>query len=289
VAYTDEAVAELAEQQQSLDALLLRRRQLIEMRTMERNCLRICRDARSQTDLQQHIAWLDERLSELDEELGNKIRRSPLWRVQDELVQSVPGVGPVTSAVLMPELPELGKLSRKQIAALAGVAPLCHDSGSLKGKRSCWGGRATVRQSVTRSRKRRHRRRDSPLWQFSSPILRGQQSHRRAVLAVRDTVPDQRTLQPREHFVPLHFTYHRRAFLHQQRLRSRRWARFAVTASVSCRCEPSALRRGPHNEPHTQVRWRRWLVCRWQHKQVSISTAALHILIVFDNCRYPST
>ena len=125
------------EQQQALDALLLRRRQPIEMRTMERNRLSICRDARSQTDLQQHIAWLDERLSELDDELGNQIRRSPLWRVQDELVQSVPGVGPVTSAVLVAELPELGKLSRKQIAALAGVAPLCHDSGTLKGKCSC--------------------------------------------------------------------------------------------------------------------------------------------------------
>ena len=133
------------EQQQALDALLLRRRQLIEMRTMERNRLSICRDARSQTDLQQHIAWLDERLSELDDELGNQIRRSPLWRVQDELVQSVPGVGPVTSAALVAELPELGKLSRKQIAALAGVAPLCHDSGTLKGKRSCWGGHGALR------------------------------------------------------------------------------------------------------------------------------------------------
>ena len=133
------------EQQQALDALLLRRRQLIEMRTMERNRLSICRDARSRADIQQHIAWMEARLSELDDELGNEIRRSPLWRVQDELVQSVPGVGPVTSAVLVAELPELGKLTRKQIAALAGVAPLCHDSGTLKGKRSCWGGRATVR------------------------------------------------------------------------------------------------------------------------------------------------
>ena len=65
---------------------------------------------------------------------GNQIRRSPLWRVQDELVQSVPGVGPVTSAVLVAELPEFGTLTRKQIAALAGVAPLCHDSGTPKGK-----------------------------------------------------------------------------------------------------------------------------------------------------------
>ena len=144
-------------------------------------------------------------------------------------------------------------------------------------------------QSVTRSRKQMHRQRDSPLWQFSSPIVCGQQRHRRAILAVRDTAPDQRTLQPHEHFVPLYCTYRPRAFLHQQCLRSRRWARFAVTASVSCRCEPSALRRGPHNEPHTQVRWRRWPVCRWPHKQVSISTAALHIFIVFDNCRQPST
>ena len=78
------------EQQQALDALLLRRQQHIEMRTMERNRLSICQDARSRADIQQHIAWLDARLSELDDELGNQIRRSPLWRVQDELVRACP-------------------------------------------------------------------------------------------------------------------------------------------------------------------------------------------------------
>ena len=93
------------------------------MRTMERNRLSICRDARSRADIQQHIAWLDARAQRARRRAGNQIRRSPLWRVQDELVQSVPGVGPVTSAVLVAELPELGTLTRKQIAALAGVAP----------------------------------------------------------------------------------------------------------------------------------------------------------------------
>lgn len=132
-------------QQQALDALLLRRRHLIEMRTMERNRLGICRDQLSRGSIENHVQWLQQEVATLDKDIHDAIKQSPLWRVQDELVQSVPGVGPVTSAILIAELPELGKLTRKQVASLAGLAPLCHDSGTLKGKRSCWGGRSTVR------------------------------------------------------------------------------------------------------------------------------------------------
>ena len=129
---------------QSLAALVTRRRQLVEMLTAERNRLgsapRVLR-----AEIQAHITWLKRRLGRLDADLHQAIRTSPAWRVQDDLLQSVPGVGPVLAVTLLASLPELGTLNRKAIAALVGVAPLNRDSGTRQGRRMVWGGRAAVR------------------------------------------------------------------------------------------------------------------------------------------------
>jgi transposase len=95
-----------------------------------------------------HIRWLRQQLADLDRDLGATIRESPIWRQKDDLLQSASGVGRVLSATLLAELPELGALNRKQIAALVGVAPLNRDSGTFRGKRSTWGGRAQVRRPL---------------------------------------------------------------------------------------------------------------------------------------------
>jgi len=133
------------EQAQALGALVTRRRQLIEMLTAEKN-----RRARApkvlHRSIDEHIRWLEKRLSGLDAELAELIRDTPLWRERDELLRSVPGVGKVLSSTLLAQLPELGMLNRKQIAALAGLAPFNRDSGKLRGSRCIWGGRAQVRR-----------------------------------------------------------------------------------------------------------------------------------------------
>lgn len=129
---------------EALEALLTRRRQLVEMLTAERNRLLIAR-APVRRDLQQHIRFLERRLREADDDLHTAVKASPAWRVKDDLLQSVPGVGPVVSLTLLAQLPELGRLSHKEIAALVGVAPLNRDSGTLRGKRLVYGGRAPVR------------------------------------------------------------------------------------------------------------------------------------------------
>jgi transposase len=133
---------------QALDALLTRRRQLLEMLGAERNRLGQVFGAgkRSVTkSLTTHIAFLERELGRADTELEAAIRRSPIWRAQDELLRRVPGVGPVLSRTLLADLPELGRLSRREIAKLVGVAPLSRDSGTLRGRRFVQGGRAAVR------------------------------------------------------------------------------------------------------------------------------------------------
>jgi transposase len=131
-------------QTQALRALLGRRQQLIVMRTAEQNRLAgTC--GRIQTDIEAHITWLNERLATLDDDLETLLRASPLWREHDDLLQSTPGIGPVCARTFLLELPELGTLTRQQIAALVGVAPLNGDSGTLRGRRMIWGGRAHVR------------------------------------------------------------------------------------------------------------------------------------------------
>jgi transposase len=92
-----------------------------------------------------HIVWLERELEHTNTDLAEAIRQSPVWREKDELLQSVPGVGPVLTSTLLANLPELGTLTHKQIAALVGVAPLNRDSGTLRGRRTVWGGRAQVR------------------------------------------------------------------------------------------------------------------------------------------------
>jgi transposase len=132
---------------QALEGLLTRRRQVVGMLTAEKNRLGSARPPVRQ-DIQDHIAWLEQRLAKLDEELKHTLRASPLWREKDDLLQSVPGVGPVLSLTLLTELPELGTLDHRQIAALVGVAPLNRDSGTLRGRRTIWGGRARVRATL---------------------------------------------------------------------------------------------------------------------------------------------
>lgn len=132
---------------QRLEALLTRRSQLIEMRTSERNRLPSIHESQ-RDNLQQHIAWLNAEVKQLEQELEHTLRQSETWKAKDELLQSVPGVGKIVSASLLAWLPELGQLSGKQIAALVGVAPLNRDSGQMKGRRTIWGGRAQVRAAL---------------------------------------------------------------------------------------------------------------------------------------------
>jgi transposase len=130
-----------------LDAVLTRRRQLLEMLTAEKNRLGFAPKPLHRGILA-HIRWLERQLDDVTKELAALIEASPVWRAKDDLLQSVPGVGPIVSYTLLGELPELGTLSHKQIAALAGVAPLARDSGTLRGKRMIWGGRASVRTAL---------------------------------------------------------------------------------------------------------------------------------------------
>lgn len=134
-------------QTEELRALLARRRQLIAMRTAEQNRLENA-SPRLRADLMAHIAWLDQHVATLDDDLDTTLRASPVWHERETLYRSVPGIGPVCARTLMLDLPELGTLSRQRLAALVGVAPLNRDSGTLRGTRTTWGGRAHVRATL---------------------------------------------------------------------------------------------------------------------------------------------
>lgn len=127
-----------------LDDLLTRRRQLIEMRVQETLRLKTASKVQK-TSLTAHIAWLDERIADLDDDLTRRLRSSDVWRAKDDLLRSIPGVGAVTSLTMLAKCPELGSLNRREIAKLTGVAPVANDSGKRRGKRFIWGGRADVR------------------------------------------------------------------------------------------------------------------------------------------------
>ncbi len=129
---------------QLLESLLTRRRQIVEMLTAEKNRLGFARGP-VKRDISQHIRWLEKRLADVNGDLQEAVAASPLYRAKAELLTSVPGVGQVTTLTLLATLPELGQLSRHQIAALVGVAPMNRDSGTMRGKRMVWGGRAPVR------------------------------------------------------------------------------------------------------------------------------------------------
>ncbi len=129
-----------------LRELVARRRQLVEMLVAERLRLGRGPTATVRKSVAAHIKYLERELKHTDINLGDAVKKSPAWRAKDDLLQSVPGVGPATSRTLLAVLPELGLLDRKKIAALVGVAPLNCDSGTMKGTRHIWGGRAAVRQ-----------------------------------------------------------------------------------------------------------------------------------------------
>lgn len=135
------------EQAQHMAALLARRRQLVEMLVAEKN-RRHSASAGVRPRLEAHIEWLEHELNDLDHDLNQAIKASPLWREKEDLLRSVPGVGPVLARTLLFELPELGCLNHKQVAKLVGVAPLNRDSGRKRGKRTIWGGRAVVRTAL---------------------------------------------------------------------------------------------------------------------------------------------
>jgi transposase len=128
-------------------AIVTRRRQIQDMLTMEKNRSRTARKA-VKSRIEAHIDWLKIELENTNHDLEYSIKRSPVWKEKDDLLQSVPGVGQATSAALIAGLPELGTLNRKQIATLVGVAPLNRDSGTLRGKRTIWGGRGNVRSAL---------------------------------------------------------------------------------------------------------------------------------------------
>jgi transposase len=137
----DAAARELAD-------LLARRRQLIGMRTAEKNRLGTAASDAVRADLEAHIAYLDRQVGEMDRRLDEAIRNSPMWHQRDELLRGIPGIGPVASRTLLAELPELGTLGRRKIAALVGLAPMNRDSGTLRGRRMIVGGRAAVRSAL---------------------------------------------------------------------------------------------------------------------------------------------
>lgn len=136
----DEATAEL-------DALVSRRRQLVEMLVAEKNRLSRC-TTKLKPGIEKHVRWLQEQLERIERELDDTIKQSPLWRAKDKLLRSIPGVGPVVSRTLLAEMPELGTLSRGQAASLAGLAPFNVDSGQMRGQRHIWGGRSGVRLAL---------------------------------------------------------------------------------------------------------------------------------------------
>jgi transposase len=135
-------------ERQALDALLSRRGQLVEMRTMESNRLGTCRDAAVRGGIERHLAWLDAELAEAERLLDAAVQASPAWREREELLRGIPGIGPVASRTLLASLPELGATDGGRLAALVGLAPYAHDSGTMKGARHIRGGRADVRRAL---------------------------------------------------------------------------------------------------------------------------------------------
>ncbi len=132
---------------QALRDLVARRRQLVAMLVAERQRRRAARAA-VRPGIEAHIAWLQQALAQLDDQLQTSVQLSPHWRAHDQLLRSVPGVGPQLARTLLAQLPELGRLDRRRIAALVGVAPYNRDSGQWRGSRSIWGGRASVRAAL---------------------------------------------------------------------------------------------------------------------------------------------
>ena len=132
---------------QALNSLAARRHQVMTMLVSEKNRLGTATVA-VRPRIEAHIAWLERELDDLDKRLRQTLRQSPVWREKDDLLRTVPGVGEQLSLTLLAYLPELGTMDRRQVAALVGVAPYNRDSGTLRGKRTVWGGRARVRTAL---------------------------------------------------------------------------------------------------------------------------------------------
>jgi len=138
-------VAQVSEKQAELEQLVVRRRQLIQLRTAEKNRTEMCSSKAVRKSIKQVVDLLNKQIDHLDKEISAMLESDDDWKGKSQLLGSVPGVGAVTIASLLAELPELGLLNRQEIAALVGVAPFNRDSGRFRGKRSIWGGRAEVR------------------------------------------------------------------------------------------------------------------------------------------------
>lgn len=136
------------EQARRLGELVARRRQIVEMIGMESNRRRQAADTRLAKKIERHLAFLEKELADIDADIDAGVRASPAWREAEELLTCVPGVGPVTARTLIAELPELGQLDRRRLAALVGVAPFNRDSGSWRGHRMIGGGRTSVRNAL---------------------------------------------------------------------------------------------------------------------------------------------
>jgi transposase len=134
-------------EEEELMALVRRRKSLVEMRAKEKNRLK-CANKSLNKNIRHHIAWLSQAINDLEEKIQNRIKQTPLFSQKDKIVQSFNGAGPTLSQVLLAEVPELGYLNRKEIAALVGVAPMNNDSGSNQGNRSIQGGRAAPRSCL---------------------------------------------------------------------------------------------------------------------------------------------
>jgi transposase len=133
------------EDTQALHAVITRRRQIVEMLVAEKNRLGLARGKSVRRSLELHVAWLEKQLANVDDDISDMVKRSPLWRAKDDLLQSAPGIGKTVSRSMLALLPELGTLNNKQIASLVGLAPFARDSGRYRGRRAIWGGRSSVR------------------------------------------------------------------------------------------------------------------------------------------------
>jgi transposase len=136
------------ESERILKELVARRRQLITLRTAEKNHLQRTRSHKVTESVKVTIAFIEQRIADIDSEINDRIKASPLWQAKENIMKSVPGVGPGTASTLLSDLPELGRVNRHQLASLAGLAPMNRDSGTFRGQRMIIGGRSTVRRAL---------------------------------------------------------------------------------------------------------------------------------------------
>ncbi len=135
------------EETQALASLVMRRRQLVDMITAESNRLATALKP-VRNDIEEHIAWMRRRLKDIDDDLYTSVKKSPLWRVKEQILRSAPGIGRVSVCTLVSRVPELGTLPNRKLAALVGLAPFNRDSGTMRGRRAIWGGRGDVRHTL---------------------------------------------------------------------------------------------------------------------------------------------